>query len=218
MPNILYDHVGHTIQIDEAAQPRAFNKHAGLSFTAIPALTAPECAGGLIEAGYDVRKFELYDTWFDENSTVTLVQAGVYQGVDEIEEYVKVLFPVSPYISVHGALHVEQSFVSFNEEKRSCAFSNMRHSRFQMSEMGGNELFESAWFSTMEWRFDDQKIGRIEVFGTPALLAARFLRPTAHSTATRHGGCAAVTLCADPASLVAVQLPRISSAAFSLPS
>ena len=32
MPNILYDHVGHTIQIDEAAQPRAFNKHAGLSF------------------------------------------------------------------------------------------------------------------------------------------------------------------------------------------
>ena len=189
-----------------------------LVLTAIPALTAPKCAGGLIEARYDVRKFELYDTWFDENSTVTLVQAGVYQGVDEIEEYLKVLFPVSPYISVHGALHVEQSFVSFDEEKRSCVFSNMIHSRFQMSEIGGNELFETAWFSTMEWRFDDQKIGRIEVFCTPALLAARVLRPTAHSTATRHGGCAAVTLCADPASLVAVQLPRISSAAFSLPS
>ena len=198
MPNILYDHVGHTIQIDEAAQPRAFNKHAGLSFTAIPALTAPECAGGLIEAGYDVRKFELYDTWFDENSTVTLVQAGVYQGVDEIEEYVKVLFPVSPYISVHGALHVEQSFVSFNEEKRSCAFSNMRHSRFQMSEMGGNELFETAWFTTVEWRFDDQKIARIDFFRTlPSLLRESCgPPPTAQPRATEG---AAVTLCTDPA-------------------
>ena len=189
-----------------------------LVITAIPALTAPECIGGFIAAGYNARRLELYDTWFDENSTVTLVQAGVYQGVDDIKEYMKFLHPVSPYISAHGVLHAEQSFVSFDEEKRSCVFSNMIHSRFQMSEMGGNELFETAWFTTVEWRFDDQKIGRREVFCTPALLAARVLRPTAHSTATRHEGCAAVTLCADPASLAVVQLPRIPSAALPLPS
>ena len=48
-----------------------------LVLTAFPSLTLPECAGGFIAAGLDLRKFELYDTWFDENSTVTLVQAGV---------------------------------------------------------------------------------------------------------------------------------------------
>ena len=189
-----------------------------LVLSAFPSLTLPECAGGFIAAGLDLRKFELYDTWFDENSTVKLVQTGVYQGVDDIKEYLQFIQPGSPYISANGLLYDEKSIVNFDEEKRSCVFLSLAHNRFQMSEMGGNELFETAWFSTMEWRFDDQKIGRIEVFGTPALLAARFLRPTAHSTATRHGGCAAVTLCADPASLVAVQLPRISSAAFSLPS
>ena len=39
--------------------------------TSFPSLTLPECAGGFIAAGFNPRKFELYDTWFDENSTVT---------------------------------------------------------------------------------------------------------------------------------------------------
>ena len=166
-----------------------------LVLSAFPSLTLPECGGGFIAAGLDLRKFELYDTWFDENSTVTLVQNGVYQGVDDIKEYMQFIQSGSPYISANGLLHDEKSVLNFDEEKRSCVFLSLAHNRFQMSEMGGNELFESAWFSTMEWRFDDQKIGRIEVFGTPALLAARFLRPTAHSTATRHGGCCSNPLC-----------------------
>ena len=157
-----------------------------LVLTAFPSLTLPECAGGFIAAGLDLRKFELYDTWFDENSTVTLVQAGVYQGVDDIKEYMKFLHPVSPYISAHGVLHAEQSFVSFDEEKRSCVFSNMIHSRFQMSEMGGNELFEAAWFNTVEWRFDDQKVGRIDIYCTLPSSLREFCgpRPTAQPRAT----------------------------------
>ena len=67
-----------------------------------------------------------------------------HQGVDDIKEYMKFLMPVSPYISAHGVLHAEQSFVNIDEEKRSCVFLYMIHSRFQMSEMGGNELFETA--------------------------------------------------------------------------
>ena len=64
-----------------------------LVLTAFPSLTLPECAGGFIAAGLDLRKFELYDTWFDENSTVTLVQTGVYQGVDDIKEYMQFILP-----------------------------------------------------------------------------------------------------------------------------
>ena len=157
-----------------------------LVLTAIPALTAPECAGGFIAAGYNTRKFELYDTWFDENSTVTLVQAGVYQGVDDIKEYLQFILPVSPYISANGLLHNEQSFLNFDEKKRSCVFLFMFHTRFQMSGMGGNELFETAWFSTIEWRFDDQKMGRIEAFCTLPSSLREFCgpRPTTQPRAT----------------------------------
>jgi hypothetical protein len=154
--------------------------------TASPSLTASECAGGFIANRFDVRKFELYDTWFDENSTVTLVQAGVYQGVDDIREYFKFSLPVSPYISAYGLLHYENSIVNFDEDKRSCKFLVLAHNRFQMSEMGGNELFETAWFSTVEWRFDDQKVGPMAAFCTlPSSRCARVLRPTAHSTQPR---------------------------------
>ena len=115
-----------------------------LVLTAFPSLTLPECAGGFIAAGLDLRKFELYDTWFDENSTVTLAQAGVYQGVHDIKEYLQFIVPVSPYISANGLLHDEKSLANFDEKKRSCVFLFMYHTRFQMSEMGGNALAPSA--------------------------------------------------------------------------
>ena len=114
-----------------------------LVLSAFPSLTLPECGGGFIAAGLDLRKFELYDTWFDENSTVTLVQNGVYQGVDDIKEYMQFIQSGSPYISANGLLHDEKSVLNFDEEKRSCVFLSLAHNRFQMSEMGGNELFDA---------------------------------------------------------------------------
>ena len=169
-----------------------------LVLTAFPSLTLPECAGGFIAAGLDLRKFELYDTWFDENSTVTLVQNGVYQGVDDIKEYMQFIQSGSPYISANGLLHDEKSVLNFDEEKRSCVFLSLAHNRFQMSEMGGNELFETAALNTVEWRFDDQKVARIDFFCTlPSLLRESCgPPPTAQPRATEG---AAVTLCADPA-------------------
>ena len=169
-----------------------------LVLSALPSLTLPECAGGFIAAGLDLRKFELYDTWFDENSTVTVAQAGVYRGTDDILEYLQFLFSISPYISANGLLYKEQSVLSFDEEKRSCVFSSLVHSRFQMSEMGGNELFETAALNTVEWRFDDQKVGRMTIFCTLPSLLREFCGPppTAQPRATEG---AAVTLCTDPA-------------------
>ena len=75
------------------------------------------------------------------------------------------------YLSVNAVLHDEKSVINLDEEKRSCEFLNLFHNRVQMSEMGGNELFETALFNTVEWRFDDQKVGRMKIFCTlPSLL------------------------------------------------
>ena len=53
------------------------------------ALTIGECANGLLGSGFDFTLFERYHDWYDNNSSLTLVQTGTYTGLDDIEEYVR---------------------------------------------------------------------------------------------------------------------------------
>ena len=135
----------------------------------IPSLTANECVGSFLslEPPFNPGSFDLYENWFDNNSSMTLAQAGTYKGVDDIKEYVQFAYPSSPYIAARGALRWEPSVVSFDAEKRSCKMMVKAHNRVQMSEMAGNELFEYAYMYTMEWRFDDQKIGDLAIYCAP---------------------------------------------------
>jgi hypothetical protein len=72
--------------------------------------------------------------------------------------------------------------VSFDEEKRSCVFMSLVHSRFEMSEIADNKLIETAWMNTVEWRFDDQKVGYLHVYCAPALPASSAQKsPIAHN-------------------------------------
>ena len=140
-----------------------------LVITAIPSLTADECVGSFLalDPPFNPGIFDLYENWFDNNSSMTLAQAGNYKGVDDIEEYARFGFPSSPYIATIGTFREDSSFVSFDAEKRSCVMVIKYHTRFQMSEMAGNELFEFAVMNTLEWRFDDQKIGDISIYCAP---------------------------------------------------
>ena len=140
-----------------------------LVITAIPSLTANECVGSFLalDPPFNPGIFDLYENWFDNNSSMTLAQAGNYKGVDDIEEYARFGFPSSPYIATIGTFREDSSFVSFDAEKRSCVMMAKYHNRVQRSEMAGNELFEYAYMYTMEWRFDDQKIGVINIYCAP---------------------------------------------------
>ena len=147
-----------------------------LVVTAIPSLTANECAGSFL--GLDPRlnlpEFDLYENWFDDNSIMTLAQAGNYKGAVDIEEYVRFSFPSSPNIAAFGSFRADTSFVSFDAENRSCVMMSEEHARYQLSEMAGNELFEFVVMYTLEWRFDDQKVGNINVYFDPSFLAHFF--------------------------------------------
>ena len=140
-----------------------------LVITAIPSLTANECVGSFIalDPPLYLRNFDLYENWFDDNSSMTLAQAGNYKGAGDIEEYVRFSSPSSPYIAALGDIRSDFSFVSFDAEKRSCVTLLLGHGRFQLSEMAGNELFEFVAMYTLEWRFDDQKVGNINVYCAP---------------------------------------------------
>ena len=140
-----------------------------LVITAIASLTASECVGSFLalDPPLNLGSFDLYETWFDDNSSMTLAQKGTYKGVDGIEEYARFMFPSSPYVATIGAFRSDFSFVSFDAEKRSCVMMAKYHSRYQLSEMAGNELFEYADMVKLEWRFDDQKVGYMNVYCAP---------------------------------------------------
>ena len=165
--------------------------------TAIPSLTAPDCIKSFVDANLKLRDFDLFDTWFDDNSTFTLAQTSTFAGVDVIEEYMKFVLPFSPYVSTSGLLRSDASFVSFDEEKRSCVFKRMNHNRYQMSEMANNELFETAIIFQLEWRFDDQKVGDIQLYCAPPL------------------GAVILRACADSALLAATVAPDMLDRLFS---
>ena len=57
--------------------------------------------------------------------------------------------------------------VSVDPEKRSCLFLKLTHDRFQFSEMAGNLLFEGPRMAKLEWRFDDQKMGKVGLYCAP---------------------------------------------------
>ena len=140
-----------------------------LVITAIPSLTANECVGSYfaLDPPGNLRSFDLYETWFDDNSSMTLAQVGDFKGAGDIEEYARFAFPSSPYIATAGVFRSDFSFVSFDPEKRSCVMLIESHGRFQLSEVAGNELFEFANMNTLEWRFDDQKVGKMNVYCAP---------------------------------------------------
>ena len=151
-----------------------------LSFmvAAVPSLTfMQQCAGSFLAAKLNLGKFDLYDTWFDANSTMKLAQTGVYRGPDDILEYSKFIFPGSSYVSVNGLFRSDNSLLSFDEEKRSCTFMRMNHNRFEFSEMANYDLHEFNALLTMEWRFDDQKIGNIHVHCAPPVSSVAHTGP-----------------------------------------
>ena len=136
---------------------------------AVPSLTASECVSSFLalDPPFHAQSFELYDQWFDDNSTLRVAQTGIYKGADAIREYIGIGYSTSNYISTLGTFRSDPSFVSFDPKKRSCIMLVKYYGRVQMSEMAGKELFEGTKFYQLEWRFDDQKLGDVNVYCVP---------------------------------------------------
>ena len=168
----------HTACASLSLHRRTQSRMLSFMVAAVPSLTfMQQCAGSFLAAKLNLGKFDLYDTWFDANSTMKLAQTGVYRGPDDILEYSKFIFPGSSYVSVNGLFRSDNSLLSFDEEKRSCTFMRMNHNRFEFSEMANYDLHEFNALLTMEWRFDDQKIGNIHVHCAPPVSSVAHTGP-----------------------------------------
>ena len=75
-----------------------------LVITAIPSLTANECVGSFIalDPPLYLRNFDLYENWFDDNSSMTLAQAGNYKGAARRHRGIRAL--QLPLLALHRRL------------------------------------------------------------------------------------------------------------------
>ena len=69
--------------------------------------------------------------------------------------------------------------------KRSCVFKRMIHNRYQHTEMADNALYEANTMFTVEWRFDDKKVGKVNVFCAPAPTLCCTHRPQPRAAVTQ---------------------------------
>ena len=66
------------------------------AISSAPPLTGNECLAGITSSEFNLRKLDQYERWFDDKSSMTLAQTGVYKGLDAVLEYSKFIFPGSP--------------------------------------------------------------------------------------------------------------------------
>ena len=84
--------------LEQLTPPEHLTVMLSLVITAIPALTANECVESFLalDPPLNLRSYDLYESWYDDNSSVTLAQVGTYKGVDAIKEYVQFAYDSSP--------------------------------------------------------------------------------------------------------------------------
>jgi len=81
------------------------------------------CGGAFVQLQFGIFNYDAYNTYFDETSTLTLAQAGVYTGPDAIEEYVKFADENSPYIQAKREYVQETTMTGFDPTTNICKFT-----------------------------------------------------------------------------------------------
>jgi len=112
----------------------------GPTYLVSGAVTGPtECMSGFLGLNFSPSNFARYPEYFHDDSTITLAQAGTFQGPSAIEEYVHFTTPFSPLVSA-----VAPSGPSVNSivriERDVCVFSLMLMRTFEM-----NDALLGAW-------------------------------------------------------------------------
>ena len=128
--------------------------------------TVSECYFGFGSLDFGLNKFENYENYFDANSTVTVAQTGVYEGLEGIEEYVRALGdPSSPFIDAVDTLSTSPPSVSVDDETGICKFTINAIASIRFNEDltdGGQFNFgsiQNVFFSTVSG-----KISKIDIY------------------------------------------------------
>jgi hypothetical protein len=134
--------------------------------TTCPFANSPlEPCCGFFVLNFESFNFDAYDTYFRDDSTLTLSQAGTYKGAAGIMEYVKFASDSSPYFSDYevpgGFIRQVKGF-----DGATCVFSSVGAVDYVLDKdvVGDDTEFKVAQLSNVYYNITDGKIDKINLY------------------------------------------------------
>jgi len=93
------------------------------------------CVNKFLKLGLDLGNFDEYDTFFKDDSTMVVAQAGTYRGPENIAEYASFASSRSPYVDSVMNTNRELHFKGFDYDSGQCEFLIFRTRRYKGSQM-----------------------------------------------------------------------------------
>lgn len=156
----------------------------------LPTLTLaqynPDLCAGFVALEFSFSNFDRYPEWFDDNSTITLAQAGQYQGAADIAEYVRFANIDSPYVNDGMRVNFTSSISGFDPMTGICKFSLVEASLYILNpEVTGGQSFTVGVMANFHYSIPNNNLAKIDVYYTTAFL--EFFFATALNTDKTRG-------------------------------
>ena len=126
---------------------------------------AHDCIKSLYDLDFRLDNFDGYEKAFNRYSTMTLPQAGIYEGPDGILEYVQFLFSTSAYLSKSEILRTDRHFLGYDKERGICSFRELHFMKgtFDVANTGSDDEVIFTVMTRLEHNPDKQVIESIYV-------------------------------------------------------
>lgn len=124
------------------------------------------CFSAYNDLEFELTRFELYDTYFRDDSVMVLPQTGTYQGANAIEEYVSFTSPNSAYLADSVVLESSTRSGGYNFETGQCIFDLALRRRFTPNprNTAGVAAFDGLSMAKLFYDLDEGYITRINLY------------------------------------------------------
>ena len=156
--------------------------------------TIEQC-GGIKALEFELTNFEKYPVYFDENTTMTLAQTGVYKGPEELEEYVRFIDLSGPYMKTMKELNVTYADLIFDSDTGSCTYLSFRSFEYENEpSITAGYHYATTMMIKMKYSISKHKITQIDVFYTDKFILW-FFEEALGSDKTRNYVCEVLESC-----------------------
>ena len=146
----------------------------------------PDLCAGFVALEFSFPNFDRYPEWFDDNSTLTLAQAGEYKGAADIVEYVRFANIDSPYVNDAMLVNLTSSISGFDPMTGICKFSLVEASWYILNpEVTGGQSFTVGVMGNFYYSIPNNNLAKVDVYYTTAFL--EFFFATALNTDKTRG-------------------------------
>lgn len=125
------------------------------------------CYLSILFLRFEFLDLDRYDSYFRSDSVMTLAQAGRYEGVDDIREYVNFGHPVSPFIADGpNPIADDRFFGGYDWETGQCKFTSVFQRNFKTSKetTAGAVDFNNVFMINLFLDLKGKYISKINLF------------------------------------------------------